>query len=301
MELRGTRFGALGLLLLLVLGATPSAAQLAAGLHTFEIEFAGLTRSYDVYVPASYRGKPAPLVLDFHGWGSSKESQRAMSGFDRAADAAGFVVAYPQGYGFVPSWNTPVCCGEAHGLELDDVGFAVAVVDAIATATRIDRRRVYATGLSNGGALSHLLACRAANTFAAVAPVSFPLSVETPSDCQPSRGVPVVHLHGLSDTGLPFLSSSYLAPYSAFESFLAWEDIDQCTNAPNMFYLRGGFCAVANGCRDGAITVLCGVQGSHALYMNPAAFPVAAVAWSFLSRFSTPQPAVQTFMTERMP
>ena len=275
--------------MLLLLGAAPASAQLATGLHTFDIEFGGLARSYDVYVPASYGGAPAPLVLDFHGWGSFKEDQRALSGFDRAADAAGFVVAYPQGYGFVPSWNTPVCCGEAHALELDDVGLAVAIVDAIAAATPIDRRRVYATGLSNGGALSHLLACRAAGTFAAVAPVSFPLPVTPPSDCQPSRGVPVVHFHGFSDTSVPFGSTNHLAPYTAAGSLVAWAGIDQCTNPPNIFYTRGAsFCGVVGGCRDGAVKVLCALQGGHVLYQNPGAFPIADVAWSILSRFAKP-------------
>lgn len=288
MERSGTRLGAFGLLLVLALGAAPSSAQLAPGLHTFDIEFGGLVRNYDVYVPASYSGA-APLVLDFHAWGSRKGDQLLLSGFNRAADAAGFIVAYPQGWGLLASWNTPACCGDAQALGLDDVGLAIAIVDAIATATPIDRRRVYATGISNGGALSHLLACRAADTFAAVAPVAFPLPVTPPSDCQPSRGVPVVHFHGFSDNAVPFGSTNYLAPYSAVGSLAAWAGIDQCTNPPSIFFTRGSsFCGVVGGCRDGAVKVLCALEGGHTLYVNPGAFPIANVAWAILSRFALP-------------
>jgi polyhydroxybutyrate depolymerase len=277
---------------LLALCAAPASAQLAPGLHALSIDFGGLTRLYDVYVPARYDGAtPAPLVLDFHGFTHDKDAQREKSGFDRTADTAGFLVAYPQGFGLLASWNTPTCCGEAQRLGLDDVGLAVAIVDAIAAATPIDRRRVFATGHSNGGALAHLLACRRADVFAAVAPVAFPLPVSPASDCQPSRGVPVLHFHGFSDPSIPFSTTSSIAPYSAPGSLVAWATIDQCTSAPNVFFRTGGsFCGGLTGCRDGAAALLCALRGDHALYENTDGVPIADVMWAVLSRYALPGP-----------
>jgi poly(3-hydroxybutyrate) depolymerase len=182
-----------------------------------------------------------------------------------------------------------VCCGEAQRLGLDDVGLAVAIVEAIAAATPVDRARVYATGHSNGGALSHLLACRASDTFAAVAPVSFPLPVTSPSGCQPSRGVTVVHFHGFSDERIPFAATNTVTPYTAPGSLAAWASINQCTSTPNVFFRAGpSFCGVVSNCRNGVAEVLCALQGDHELYENPGGFPIANVAWSILSRFAKP-------------
>jgi len=277
----------------IALASAAEAAPLAPGLHAFSIPFQGLTRRYDVYVPARYDGTAAPLVLDFHGFASSKDSQRIYSHFDRGAELHGYLVAYPQGYGFLPSWNTPICCGEAQELGLDDVGLAVAIVDAIAAATPVDRARVYATGLSNGGALAHLLACSAADTFAAVAPVSFPLPVAPPDGCRPVRGIPVVHFHGTKDTTVPFSTPSALAPYSAPESLAAWAGIDQCTAAPTRFFQTqtgSSFCSAASACRGGVMTILCGINGTHLLYDNADAIPIAELAWAVLSQYRLPRP-----------
>jgi len=280
-------------LLAIGLAASAATAQLAPGLHAFSIEFQGLTRLYDVYVPTRYDGAPAPLVLDFHGFASNKESQRSYSHFDLGADLHGYLVAYPQGFGFLPSWNTPACCGEAQELGLDDVGLAVAIVDAIAAATPIDRTRVYATGISNGGALAQLLACDAADTFAAVAPVAFPLPVAPPDGCRPARGVTVVHFHGTGDTIVPFATASALAPYSAPQSLAAWGGIDQCTTAPRVFFRTptgSSFCGALAGCRGGAVKVLCGLDAGHVAYTNKDSISIAEVAWAVLSQFRLAPP-----------
>jgi polyhydroxybutyrate depolymerase len=140
------------------------------------MRFGGLNRSYDIHIPSSYDGLTSvPLVLDFHGFGSNKEQQALISGFIEKSGEEGFIVVHPQG--FQNSWNSEfICCGSALDENIDDEGFTRAIVDEISGALNIDRGRVYATGLSDGGAFSHFLACEAADVFAAVAPVSFPLA-----------------------------------------------------------------------------------------------------------------------------
>ena len=87
-----------------VLGSPPAFAQSGPGDYSRSIVFDGLTRTYDVHVPASYvAGSSVPLVLDFHGYTSNSSAQAAMSGFRAVSDAENFIVAYPQG--FANSWN----------------------------------------------------------------------------------------------------------------------------------------------------------------------------------------------------
>ena len=204
-------------LLALLLAGPASAGGLGPGDHAGSLVFDGETRIYDLHVPPSYDGAtPIPLVLDIHGWLSSKSGQRFLSGFDALSDAEGFAVVWPQGlFGKPgdpeafnppagPSWNAGSCCGAAVGSKTDDVGFLRTLVEAVAREVAIDRRRVYATGLSNGGALTQRLACEAADLVAAAAPVSFPIALVPIDSCAPSRPIAVLTFQGLTDVLIPY-------------------------------------------------------------------------------------------------
>src|SRR5215468_7212924 len=93
----------------LLFAATASAQTLTPGDSSRSLVVGGLTRTYLVHVPPSYTGASAvPLVVDIHGWTSTAEQQRALSGFLTLSDARGFIVVYPQGVG--NAWNGGVCC-----------------------------------------------------------------------------------------------------------------------------------------------------------------------------------------------
>ncbi len=266
-------------------------AGLDPGDYEFTILFDGLHRSYQVHVPESYRGDPVPLVLDFHVWTSNSNQQRSISGFLEKSEEKGFIVAWPQGWGELPSWNAVSCCGAAMVANLDDVGLAVAIVDEIVSMTGIDRDHVYATGLSNGGALSHYLACEAADVFAAVAPVSYPLPVWYDEQCQPQRPIAVIHFHGFHDIFVPYLDLRPNLVRSAPESFHDWASINDCPDRPTTTYQENlSFCRTYDQCLNDVEVTLCSISGGHVLYFNRGDIDIAAIAWEFLSQFSLSGP-----------
>ena len=290
-------------------------SPLTPGDHACALEFDGETRLYDVHVPPGYDGtSPVPLVLDVHGFGVSKTSQASVSGFKQLSDDEGFIVAYPQGlFGalnnpvapngiFGPSWNAgELCCGAAPFTGVDDVGFARALVQVIAAEADIDLQRVYATGLSNGGAMSHRLACEAADVFAAVAPAAFPLAFAPLSNCQPSRPIAVLHFAGLTDGIVPYEGGELfpgLPPIpSAQESFTYWREVNGCGDGPpeETTAVGASFCETDTSCADEVQVGLCSITADaiaflgHVPYANPD-FAIAEVAWRFLSRFELPAP-----------
>lgn len=277
-------------------------ATLVAGDHARSLVFDGKTRLYDLHVPPGYHGAaPVPLVLDFHGFGKNKTWQAGLSGFKELADSEGFIVAYPLGsFGakndpeaptdIGPAWDGGACCTL---VPVDDVGFARAVVQAVAAEANIDRRRVYATGTSNGGALSHRLACEAADILAAAAPMAYPLAAEPLSECQPSRPIAVLAFAGLTDTEVPYEGGSIT---SAAESFAYWRDVNGCGSGPPDQRVDAGAsrCETYMQCNAGVQVGLCSITANptsyapgHVLYQNPD-FDVTAVAWQFLSQFTLP-------------
>ncbi len=164
----------------------------------------GFKRQYLVHVPPGYDGRePLPVVLAFHGGGGRGEVQRTQSQMNPVADQNGFMVVYPDGTGRLRllTWNAGTCCGYAVRKNVDDVGFVSALIDDLARNYNIDQKRVYATGLSNGGMLCYRLACELSDRIAAIAPVSADLGVDGP---RPTRQIPILHIHGLRDNNVVF-------------------------------------------------------------------------------------------------
>jgi polyhydroxybutyrate depolymerase len=194
--------------LAIVLSTPPVAAQLeppGSATETITLSFDGRTRQYLLHVPASADGA---LVLAFHGGGLSGAQQQVTSGLDKIADREKFIVAYPEG--FERGWADGRGVLPADKQGIDDVGFARAVVADISRRHKIDRARVFATGLSNGGLLVSRLVCGAADTFAAVAPVIGTLAVGPAASCRPSAPVAVIGIQGIADPTVPF-EGGYIA------------------------------------------------------------------------------------------
>jgi polyhydroxybutyrate depolymerase len=156
-------------------------------------------RAYRLVAPAGADGsKPVSVVLVFHGFGQNVGRLVRSTGFDRVAAGTGSLVVYPASVG--PGWNAEACCGFGARTGVDDVRFVDDMLRDLRKRFKLDPRRIYATGISNGGIFSYYLACRRAGTFAAIAPVAATMFLP----CRPSRSVSVLHVHGLADTVLPF-------------------------------------------------------------------------------------------------
>lgn len=200
---------ALGLTLLAVSGMSPAATG-EGEVHT--LDFGGLKRSYMLHMPAMSLPGPLPLVVVLHGGAGSGAGAAKMTGFSALADQVGFIAVYPDGTdrdrpvlhamgkpGFL-TWNAGSCCGYAQEHNIDDVGFIRAVVTDVEKQHAVDAKRIYATGISNGGMFSYRLACEASDVFAAIGPVAG--IVEIP-DCRPAHPVAVIDFQGTDDENVP--------------------------------------------------------------------------------------------------
>jgi len=176
--------------------AAPAAAEESTLVHE------GVERTYQLHVPASYDDvSPVPLVIMLHGRSGSGERMAALTGFNERADEHGFIVAYPDGLD--GAWNY------VHGVPgyrdgPDDPGFIVGLAEALSRQYRIDERRIYVTGISNGGFMAQRLACRAADRFAAFASVAAAGFASMPSGCAGRAAVSILYIHGTADARVPW-------------------------------------------------------------------------------------------------
>jgi polyhydroxybutyrate depolymerase len=257
----------------------------------------GRERTVHVHVPSSYAPtKPIAVVLDFHGVMSNAIQQELLTGMIAKADSAGFVAVHPEGIGLSQSWNAGKCCGEAVTEGVDDIAFASAILDALEARLCVDTHRLFATGMSNGGFLSHRIACELSSRIAAVAPVAGVLGVDT---CAPSRPMSVMQFHGTADPIVPYAGSDLLGFPAVEPVMAAWAARSACMPSPRTSYSHGDVtCVTYDGCAQSAEIVLCKVQnGGHAW---PGGLPVPALGyttndihatdamWDFFSRHPLP-------------
>jgi len=133
----------------------------------------GVERRALVFAPsASAGGGKAPVVFAFHGHGGNARAASLAMGFQSLWPQA--LVVYMQGLPTVskvdplgkrPGWQHAV--GE---LGDRDLKFFDAVLATLQAKYRVDERRIYATGFSNGAFFSYFLWATRGKTFAAFAP-----------------------------------------------------------------------------------------------------------------------------------
>ncbi|KAJ7598566.1 hypothetical protein C8J56DRAFT_770956 [Mycena floridula] len=162
-------------------------------------------RTFLVHQPAAYKSDtPHAVVLSFHGNGKDSAEQESSSGLSAAGrqiNGAGIIAVYPQGSS--NSWmGAPY---SAKGV--DDIAFVKDLLDSFQDNMCVDTSRIYASGKSNGGGFTNILACdpQMSARIAAFAPVSAALYSGThPIDgCNPGRLVPIINFHGTADKTIP--------------------------------------------------------------------------------------------------
>ncbi|MFM8856022.1 MAG: alpha/beta hydrolase family esterase [Actinomycetota bacterium] len=166
-----------------------------SGTYTLDVD--GLTRDYIVHVPES--PDPTALVILMHGYAGSASSIQASTEMDVVADEHGFVVAYPVGTSD-DRGNAFFDVGYAfHDVRVDDVGFLRALAKHLVAEYGIDDQSIFVTGMSNGGDMAYLLACRGESWVRAYAAVAGALFEHISESCAADQRTPFLELHGTND------------------------------------------------------------------------------------------------------
>lgn len=244
--------------------------------YSASIVCGGLERTYSVHISSSYdQSRPTPLVIVLHGGGGTGQGMPKLTGFNAVADKENFVIVYPDG--FEKHWN------DGRGVQwqaqvenVDDVSFISALIDRLSDELNINARRVYVTGISNGGMMSHRLGCELSQRIAAISPVASNIPVNMASVWAPSRPVPVLIINGTDDPLVPWAGGDIHfgkiklgEVLSVADTVKFWVEKDQCSSSPAVTQLPGKdpsdgtevLKEIYGGCRDGVEVVLYAIEG----------------------------------------
>jgi polyhydroxybutyrate depolymerase len=231
---------------------------------TGTIVSSGEKREYLLDVPKSYNGtKPTPLVISLHTAISWPSSSMAISQWNLVADENGFIVVYPEGTGRGPkSWEMT---GSETPSRMPDVIFISELIDKLVASYNIDKTRIYANGMSNGGGMAFVLSCTMSDRIAAVGMVSAGLYPEW-SWCIDHRPVPVIAFHGTADPICPYNGGPSKLGGGTFPNvpgFMAnWSRRNQCGPNPIESAIAADVTRLQYAdCADNAGVVLYTVEG----------------------------------------
>lgn len=217
-----------------------------------------------VTLPEGYlESKPAPLIIDLHGYMSTSINHQRFAMMDSAANKRGVIYAAPdglpdsQGYQF---WNASKACCNFNANPVDDAAFIQSIIDEISSKVSVDPKRIYVFGHSNGHFMTYKFACTYPKTVAAIAGLAGAMDVSNES-CGAQVPVNVLHIHGTSDEVITYSGGEIFGKKytGAQASVKRWAEIDKCSLTP------------AVGAAFDLVTSLTGAETVPTIYTCPNA------------------------------
>ena len=197
------------------------------------IDINGVTRTFTAQLPDA---RPAPLVIVLHGNTQIGADMAARTSWPDVARRERFGVVFPDGLNRAWADLRPDTrrAGRAPPKGTDDVGFIVALIEKFVTEGSADPKRVYITGLSNGGAMTMTMICARADLFAAAASVIFNLTDDMAAACHPAKPVPMLMINGTADPLIPYQGGRGTSRFavagfwSTEKTFAFWRRVNGC-------------------------------------------------------------------------
>lgn len=197
----------------------------------------GRARSFLVNLPPAYvDSSRIPLVVFLHGFGGNALQAEEDYGFTEKANSNHFAVLYPEGVQSsgplgLRSWNAGTCCDFAEVNNINDVKFIDSLIIKLQQQyPKIDLKKVYVTGISNGGMMAYRLAADLGTKIAAIAPVAATMMYPTAA---PATKMPILHIHAEPDTKVPFAGGQGLGGYNfapVAQTLDRWASFNDCSN-----------------------------------------------------------------------
>lgn len=178
---------------------TPKTLKLDPGNHRMWLQVGDLKREYLLHVPEEYDSRgPAPLLMMFHGSGGTLDGMARTSGWISQSEYEKYLVAIPNGFPNDDGMRVWRDGRGGRGSNVDDVAFTRLMIEDVSARLKVNRKRIFVAGFSNGAGLAYRLATEMGDIVAAIAPVAGRINVEVEKLARP---VPAIAIVGTKDGG----------------------------------------------------------------------------------------------------
>ena len=170
-----------------ILAAGGSTGDLKPGRNDVEFAHQGRTRTAVIMVPRTTAIPPEgwPLVVMLHGAGGSSKNVLESTGWSEMGEKEGIITVFPNGtprdesipesFSRNPqTWNSGAKLSLSSGASsaiaknIDDVDFLTQLIQRVCCQLKIDPRRIYVTGHSNGAQMAYRFASERSTLVAAI-------------------------------------------------------------------------------------------------------------------------------------
>jgi polyhydroxybutyrate depolymerase len=165
-------------------------------------------RKYTLHIPSSYDGtKEVPLVVFLHGGNGNSQSAQGFTNLNQTSKSNGFLMVYPQA--FYESGTNSYVWADGRGLApdilgIDDMGFVDKLVTTLKSEYKINAKKVYLCGFSNGSFLTQRIAFEKNTQFAAMATLGGTMNQSLFKTGNPNRAIPMMYVMGTADPLVPY-------------------------------------------------------------------------------------------------
>jgi len=257
------------------------------------ISLAGQNRCWFTYTPEQDEQETVPLVLDLHGYISCAAANPPYTGWRERAYEDNFYVVWPQGtndiaFSFIPCWNAGSCCCPSNRNIPDSRLINKIIKRTIKSSNgRIDPKRIYIAGHSNGCFMSQKFVADYPGVVAAVACHAGVMLEEHPSN-EDVNLVPttIVTVHGDEDTAVSYPTTS--SDLGAEDNIDLWGESNGCTKKTieadsSNEYITHTWSGCDRGVSNQLIQVL---GGSHSPYASSGFVDTTSIAWEYIKTMS---------------
>lgn len=231
-----------------------------------KISYEEKERSYRVVTPQNYQeGVSYPLVVMLHGYRDRGKQIEFYSGMSNLGEEKGFISLYPEGLS--RSWNGEFCCGKSWQNNIDDVGFIDTLIDQVERDYRIDSKKLFVAGFSNGGILAQKLVHEKPDKFAGAAVVMSGVGTKEQSLEISNSRTPILFMHGDSDSYVPLNSDSPTRSGFNFttqqKTIAAWRQAHRCGDTSPQTSQNDVFTKEVYSCQGAPLTSFIYKDTSH--------------------------------------
>lgn len=191
--------------------------------------FNGKQREYGIFYPSGYH-ENLPVVIFLHGASGIVWPEMISYYFTQLAEREKFIFIQPQAL-YNNNSTDRMTAWDAHNTQpWNDLAFIGCIIDTLMKQGNIDTKRIYVSGMSNGGFMTYSVAERFQDKIAAIAPIAGLMDKTVFNNYDMRKPMPLCYMHGTADKTVKIEGDAYSVGWDQILAY--WIENNAVSNNP---------------------------------------------------------------------